>query len=115
MLAKSGNTRAVEEALDRADVLRNRINRLVRSVRVGRTIRLKRQFDGHDLDLDAMLDAGIALRMGQDTGSACLPLNDLEASRPRGASYSSTFRNRRATGWPPVHRSSMSSASRLRF
>ncbi len=66
MLAKSGNTRAVEEALDRADVLRNRINRLVRSVRVGRTIRLKRQFDGHDLDLDAMLDAGIALRMGQE-------------------------------------------------
>ena len=56
----------MEEALDRADALRNRIRRLVRSVRVGRTIRLKRQFDGHDLDVDAMLDAGIALRMGHE-------------------------------------------------
>ena len=55
-----------EEALDRADVLRNRIRRLVRGVRVGRAIRLKRQLDGHDLDVDAMLEAGIALRMRQE-------------------------------------------------
>jgi Mg-chelatase subunit ChlD len=61
--AQPGDPRLVEAALDRADVLRNRIRRLVRGVRVGRTIRLKRQFDGHDLDVDAMLDAGIALRM----------------------------------------------------
>jgi nitric oxide reductase NorD protein len=61
--AKPGDPRLVEDALDRADVLRNRIRQLVRGVRVGRTIRLKRQFDGHDLDVDAMLDAGIALRM----------------------------------------------------
>ena len=30
------------------------------------TIRLKRQLDGHDLDVDAMLEAGIALRMRQE-------------------------------------------------
>ena len=57
--AQPGDPHLVEEALDRADVLRNRIRRLVRGVRVGRTIRLKRQLDGHDLDVDAMLDAGI--------------------------------------------------------
>jgi nitric oxide reductase NorD protein len=61
--ARAGDPRLVEEALERADVLRNRIRRLVRSVRVGRTIRLKRQLDGHDLDVDAVIDAGIALRM----------------------------------------------------
>jgi nitric oxide reductase NorD protein len=64
--ARPGNPRVVEEALDSADVLRNRIRRLVRGVRVGRIVRLKRQLDGHDLDLDAMLDAGIALRTRQE-------------------------------------------------
>jgi Mg-chelatase subunit ChlD len=64
--ARPGNPRLVEEALDRADVLRNRIRRLVRSVRVGRTIRLKRQLDGHDLDLDAVIETGIALRLRQE-------------------------------------------------
>jgi len=64
--AKPGNPRLVEEALDRADVLRSRIRRLVRGVRVGRTIRLKRQLDGHDLDVDAVIDTGIALRMRQE-------------------------------------------------
>ena len=61
--ALSGDPRLVEEALERADALRNRIRRLVRGVRVGRTIRLKRQLDGHDLDVDAVIDTGIALRM----------------------------------------------------
>jgi uncharacterized protein YegL len=61
--ARAGDPHLVEDALNRADVLRNRIRRLVRGVRVGRTIRLKRQLEGHDLDVDAMLDAGIALRM----------------------------------------------------
>jgi nitric oxide reductase NorD protein len=64
--ASPGDPRLVEQALDRADVLRNRIRRLVRGVRVGRIIRLKRQLDGHDLDVDAMLEAGIALRMHQE-------------------------------------------------
>jgi Mg-chelatase subunit ChlD len=54
------------EALERADVLRNRIRRLVRGVRVGRTIRLKRQLEGHDLDLDAVIDTGIALRLREE-------------------------------------------------
>jgi Mg-chelatase subunit ChlD len=61
--ARSGDPRLVEEVLERADVLRNRIRRLVRSVRVGHSIRLKRQLDGHDLDVDAVIDTGIALRM----------------------------------------------------
>jgi nitric oxide reductase NorD protein len=61
--ARPGDPRIIEEAVDAAEGLRNRIDRLVRGVRVGRAIRLKRQLDGHDLDVDAMLDAGIALRM----------------------------------------------------
>ncbi len=64
--AQPGDPRLVEEALERADVLRSRIGRLVRGVRVGRSVRLKPQLDGHDLDVDAMLDAGIALRMRQE-------------------------------------------------
>jgi len=61
-----GDPRSIEQALDRADVLRNRIGRLVRGVRIGRKIRLNRQHEGHDLDVDAMLDAGIALRTGRE-------------------------------------------------
>jgi nitric oxide reductase activation protein len=55
----------VEEALEGAEVLRNRIAQLVRGINVGRPVRLKRQLDGYDLDVDAMLEAGIALRNGQ--------------------------------------------------
>lgn len=64
--ARAGDPRQIEEALDRSDVLRSRIGRLVRGVRIGRTIRLNRQHDGHDLDIDAVLDAGIALRTGRE-------------------------------------------------
>jgi nitric oxide reductase NorD protein len=64
--ARAGDPRSIEQALDRADVLRNRIGRLVRGVRIWRKIRLNRQHDGHDLDVDAMLDAGIALRTGRE-------------------------------------------------
>jgi len=64
--ARAGDPRSIEQALDRADVLRNRIGRLVRGVRIGRKVRLNRQHDGHDLDVDAMLDAGIALRTGRE-------------------------------------------------
>jgi hypothetical protein len=66
VIAQEGDPRLVEDALERADMLRNRIRRLVRGVRVGRTSRLKRQFDGHDLDIDAALDTRIALRTGQE-------------------------------------------------
>jgi nitric oxide reductase NorD protein len=58
--------RVITEALNHADVLRTRIERLVRGVRIGRTIRLNRQHEGHDLDIDAVLEAGIALRTGRE-------------------------------------------------
>ena len=61
-----GEPRLIEEALDRAHVLRSRIGRLIRGVRIGRKIRLNRQHEGHDLDIDAVLDAGIALRTGRE-------------------------------------------------
>ena len=64
--ARQGDPHLVEDALERAEVLRNRIQQLVRGVNVGRPVRLKRQLDGHDLDVDAMLEAGIALRTGQE-------------------------------------------------
>jgi nitric oxide reductase activation protein len=60
--ALAGEPRLIEEALVRADDLRIRIARLVRSIRIGRAVRLSRQHEGHDLDLDALLEAGIALR-----------------------------------------------------
>ncbi len=63
---RTGDPRMITEALDRAEVLRSRIGRLVRGVRIGRTIRLNRQHEGHDLDIDAVLDAGIALRTGRE-------------------------------------------------
>ena len=66
VMAKAGDPRTIEDALDRADMLRSRIARLVRGVRIGRSIRLNRQHDGHDLDIDAVLDAGIALRTGRE-------------------------------------------------
>lgn len=64
--AHDGDPRIVENALDNASALRSRISQLVRGMTIGRTVRLKRQFDGHDLDPDAMLDAGVALRTRQD-------------------------------------------------
>jgi nitric oxide reductase NorD protein len=64
--ARPGDPRVVEDALDRADLLRHRVRQLVRGVRIGRTVRLKRRHDGHDLDLDAVIEAGIALRTGRD-------------------------------------------------
>jgi len=67
--APAGDPRLIEEALDRVDDLRNRIGRLVRGVRIGRTVRLNRQHEGHDLDLDALLEAGIALRSRREPDS----------------------------------------------
>ena len=64
--AKAGDPRRIEDSLAQADVLRNRIGRLVRAVRIGRTVRLNRQHEGHDLDIDAVLDAGIAMRTGRE-------------------------------------------------
>ena len=64
--ARAGDPRSIGDALDQADLLRNRIGQLVRGVRIGRTIRLNRQREGHDIDIDAVLDAGIALRTGRE-------------------------------------------------
>jgi hypothetical protein len=64
--ARFADPRLVEDALAGAGMLRGRITRLVRSVRIGRITRRKRQLQGHDLDIDAMLEAGLALRMGID-------------------------------------------------
>ncbi len=44
--------------------LRRQIAGLVRAAAIGRPVRLKRQPDGDDLDMDAALDATIALRSG---------------------------------------------------
>jgi len=59
-----GDCRAIEDALDRAAAVRARIDRLVRGARIGRHERLRRRPDGPELDLDAALDAAIALRTG---------------------------------------------------
>jgi nitric oxide reductase activation protein len=55
----------LEETLAKDPDLIARIDRLVRAARVGRPVRLKRQSDGLDLDLDAAIDAAKALRTGE--------------------------------------------------
>lgn len=65
LAAAIGAASDIDDALDNAGALRARVAQLVRGVRIGRNVRLKRQQDGHDLDLDAVLDAGIALRSGE--------------------------------------------------
>lgn len=65
LLAQPGDPCRIEAALEGAQALRGRIARLVRGARLGRTTRLKRQHEGYDLDFEAVLDAGIALRLGR--------------------------------------------------
>ncbi|MCS0497144.1 VWA domain-containing protein [Ancylobacter sp. MQZ15Z-1] len=62
-----GDPRALQRALDRAAPLRARIARLVRAAKVGRALRLKRQAEGHDLDLDAAIETAIARKAGEVT------------------------------------------------
>jgi hypothetical protein len=57
-----GDAGAIDIALDKMPAVRSRIRRLVRGAKIGRHERLKRRSDGPDLDLDAALDAAIALR-----------------------------------------------------
>ena len=57
-----GDAGAIDAALDNIPAVRARIRRLVRGAKVGRHERLKRRSDGPELDLDAALDAAIALR-----------------------------------------------------
>ena len=58
----SGDFRAIDTALDGVPAIGAKIRRLVRGAKIGRHERLKRRHDGPDLDLDAALDAAIALR-----------------------------------------------------
>ena len=60
----NGDPRTIEHALDAASGLRGQTRKLVRNARIGRMRRLNKQIEGHDLDLDPTLDAGIALRGG---------------------------------------------------
>jgi Mg-chelatase subunit ChlD len=66
----NGDPRSIECALDAASGLRGQIRKLVRNARIGRMKRLNKQIEGHDLDLDAAIDTGIAIRGGlpPDTG-----------------------------------------------
>lgn len=57
-----GDAGAIDTALDNIPAVRARIRRLVRGAKVGRHERQKRRSDGPELDLDAALDAAIALR-----------------------------------------------------
>ena len=61
---RAGNPATLRAAMDSEPALRARIARLVRSSTIGQPVRLKRQPDGDDLDMDAALDATIALRAG---------------------------------------------------
>ena len=60
-----GDPRSIDAAIDQAHILRSRVRQLIRGITIGRTVRLNRQHDGHDIDLNALLDAGIALRLDQ--------------------------------------------------
>lgn len=61
---RTGDAAAITAMLDAAPQLRSRVARLVRGARVGRAERLRRQADGEELDLDAVVDAAIELRAG---------------------------------------------------
>ena len=63
--ARLGDAAMLENALEAAPDLRRRVERLVRAARHGRHQRLRRQPDGIDLDLDAVLDAEIARGAGE--------------------------------------------------
>lgn len=79
-----GDVRRLDAALDSVPDLRRRISRLVRAAKPGRPQRLKRQPDGMDLDIDAVLDAEIAREAGELPGervyrSTALQTRDLAA------------------------------------
>ncbi|MBS9477777.1 VWA domain-containing protein [Ancylobacter radicis] len=59
-----GDGAALARQLEANGALRARIARLVKAAKVGRASRLKRQSEGHDLDLDAVIEVAIARRAG---------------------------------------------------
>lgn len=60
-----GDPELIDAMLEQAPAVTRRIARLVRGAKIGRHERLKRQPDGPELDLDAALDAAIAMRNGK--------------------------------------------------
>jgi nitric oxide reductase NorD protein len=57
--------RLLDAEMEAAPDMRRRIDRLVRAARPGRPQRLKRQPDGMELDIDAVLDAEVAWTAGE--------------------------------------------------
>jgi nitric oxide reductase NorD protein len=60
-----GDARRLEADVEGRPDLRRRIDRLVRAARPGRPQRLKRQPDGTEFDIDAVLDAEVACTAGE--------------------------------------------------
>jgi nitric oxide reductase NorD protein len=60
----AGDPREVERALEQMPAVRARTHRLVRTTRIGRHQRRRREPDGPDLDFEAALEAAIAMRAG---------------------------------------------------
>ncbi len=60
-----GEARQIDRLLEPAAGLRARIDRLVRGARPGLPVRLRRQPEGHELDLDAAVEAAVDLRAGR--------------------------------------------------
>lgn len=63
--APLGDVRQFEAALDGVSGVRRQIDRLVRAARPGRPQRLKRQPDGMELDMDAVVEAEVAQAAGE--------------------------------------------------
>ncbi len=60
-----GSARQIDAVLDQVPGLRARVDRLVRGARPGRPVRLRRQPEGHELDLDAAIEAAVDVRAGR--------------------------------------------------
>jgi hypothetical protein len=63
--AEPGDARTIDEILARHEDIVRRVNRLVKIAQVGQTMRLRRQLEGNDLDLDACITAMADLRAGR--------------------------------------------------
>lgn len=61
---KTGDAYRIDALLDRAPDLRRRVHRLARSARAGRLTRLRRQAEGHDLDVDALVEDAVRVATG---------------------------------------------------
>ena len=61
---KTGDAYRIDALLDRAPDLRRRVHRLARSARAGPLARLRRQAEGHDLDVDALVEEAVRVATG---------------------------------------------------